>query len=334
MTFQSKNMNYIFNVEYFDKLKLLQKDEENKNIIEERNKAIENFGFSPVGLFDEIANEEGYEAFDLFTQYPGLLVGVGNPHEVAVEGAIKCGFSFDYVTGVPYIAGSGLKGMLRSCFPGEYSGELRDEHEGVIRIMLKKAFTEAGESVENDVLTRLDVHAFENNIFENGDIFLGAFPVVKDKDKLLLTEYITPHKEKFQSPNPISMIKVKPAVKFRFSAIYRDYLDTETGICVNAKVKCRLFEELVLLFGIGAKTNVGFGKFSKERPKATVMVERPLAKEGNWTKPNGHKTNGYKQNGYKPEGQLCVRCKRNKVTWNKKIGEYNKLCQSCFEKTR
>lgn len=262
MEFISRNMHYIFNVEYFKNLNLMPekqsagKKQKEATILKARNQEIECFCFPeemPVSVWEEV---EGFQSCSLYTQYPGLLIGTGNPHELKMDGAIKCGFTFDYVTGVPYVPGSSLKGMLRSCFPGdEKKKSVSDEYESYIRGILGAEDT-------------LDIYGLKTNIFEGRDVFLGAVPVVKaGTDSLIQMEYITPHnpesKEKnarFKDPNPISQIKVKPDVEFRFCFLLNDY-EEDGKVRISAKQKLRLFRELIMDMGVGAKTNVGFGKF-------------------------------------------------------------------------
>ena len=114
MGFDSKNMNYIFHVEYFDGMDLIERrnrtvSEEKKSyndFIREKNDSLYNFHFEPYSLFEELLSLEEYREFSLYTSYPGLLLGIGNPHQIAEPEAVKLGFSFDFVTGLPYIPGS------------------------------------------------------------------------------------------------------------------------------------------------------------------------------------------------------------------------------------
>ena len=54
---------------------------------------------------------------ELVTTYPGMLVGTGYAHGTSEsDNDIKIGFSFDYVTGQPYVPGSSVKGLLRCVF--------------------------------------------------------------------------------------------------------------------------------------------------------------------------------------------------------------------------
>lgn len=258
MAYESKNMNYIFNVEYFKDIFHMQREKEKE--LKKRNKDIFRFKFpKSLSPLDTCKDMEGYRSFSLYTLYPGLLVGIGNPHKLAEKSALKCGFTFDYVTGLPCITGSTLKGMLRSYFPGDGNDIEKDkEYTSLIKGILEK---------EN-----LDVLALKENMFENNDIFLGAFPVMDQARTLLEMEYITSHREKFKNPNPVSLLKVKPAVKFEFSFICSDFKDKDEMVLVSAEEKINLCKELILLMGIGAKTNVGFGKFSEKKPSGNRLV--------------------------------------------------------------
>ena len=269
---KSKNMNYYFNVEYFDGIDLSKKSNEiTEKKIKSNNNNITEFQFNAVSPLDACDEMKGYENFELYTVYPGLLVGTGYPHDVAIKGAIKQGFSFDYVTGLPYIPGSSLKGMLRAYFPDD----TKDNEKN-------KGFTELIRGILNK--SDLDVKKFTENIFENNDIFLGAYPVSEKKVKLMEMEYITSHKEKFKNPNPISLVKIRPGVKFKFSFILSDY--EENGeVLVTASEKKVLFEELVTLMGIGAKTNTGFGRFTNakcEKCEGPVGINIHTGKPHKW----------------------------------------------------
>ena len=247
MKFQSKNMHYVFHREYFDGLEFLSK---NAQDVEERNQAVFSFAFPKEDLFAGLREMPDFHAFQLVTTYPGLLIGMGNPHDAKLDGAIKLGFSFDYVTGLPYLPGSSLKGVLRSRFPGKYNGEEKTDREILIGAYLGR----------DDI----DAETLETELFENDNIFLGAFPT-DWPDGMLSLEYITPHKE-FQDPVPISLLKIKPNVCFEFGFLLRDATQ------IDAAQTCALFRELIMESGAGAKTNVGFGRMvtPEERPRANI----------------------------------------------------------------
>lgn len=257
--FQSKNMNYMFNVEYLDFLCIKE------GTAVEKNKEIENFKFPDISPVKNWETLKGFEKFSLVTCYPGLLIGTGNMHDVKKEAAIKCGFTFDYVTGLPYLPGSSLKGMLRSYFPGGHEQQ-KQEYAAFIYGLLQEIKEE--ESSEEERIVELEesgIAALETAIFEEGenkDVFLDAFPVIKGEkgNSLMKMEYITPHPNPLKNPIPISIVKIKPEVKFEFCFLLTDYVVDEK-VVVNAAAKRELFKKLILEMGVGAKTNVGFGKF-------------------------------------------------------------------------
>ena len=259
--FKSANMNYIFNVEYFDYIiehfNDAKKNEEElaKNV----NAQICSYEYPPVKMFEELKNEEGYESFVLYTTYPGLLMGSGNLHDISCKGAYKLGFFFDYVNGLPYLPGSSLKGVLRSVFPGQHQ-EDKEEYSSYLIGLMEELGIKHVQPGELDAL--------EEEIFDFQDVFLGAYPDSEQRGTRTYfdSEYITPHKP-LKNPNPISFLKVKAGVGMRFHFLIRD------GQILSAEQKVRLFKKLILEFGIGAKTNIGFGKFAESRPKEFITEE-------------------------------------------------------------
>lgn len=224
MAFKTNNLNYAFNVEYYSVKKV---NDANNSLL-------------TIKTDSEICYCNEDDSFELQTCYPGLLVGIGSLHGSDRKEEIELGFSFDYVTGSPYIPGSSVKGLLRNAF----------KHEDYIRAM-----------IDDDIV---DVAKLENEIFEGTneagdipvplrDVFYDSFPTTTGR--LMAKEAITPHGDDLQSPTPISLVKVKPNVRFKFSFRLHD------GI-VSASKKRELFKSIIKDFGIGAKTNVGFGVFT------------------------------------------------------------------------
>lgn len=240
VSFKSKNMNYIYNVSYFDEVQ----DERKVNAA---NMELCKYRFPEAEMFQALESEQEYRSFTLTTAYPGLLMGTGYLHDISKNGAYKVGFSFDYVNGNPYYPGSSLKGMLRSVFPGQRKMD-KEEYQAYLIGKLDEVGVSGIQGEQIDQL--------EKEIFEFNDIFLGAYPAENKNTAYMKSEYITPHKP-LKNPNPISLIKVGPNVKFKFSFILHD------GELLTADQKKMLFEAIILDFGIGAKTNVGFGKFVK-----------------------------------------------------------------------
>lgn len=205
------------------------------------------------------------------TIYPGLLVGSGYSHQTGSMGEFKLGFFFDHTTGLPVIPGSSVKGLLRSAFPN------REDRQGV-----KKMKTEfirgmlASIRQELQKLSNSDISNLENIIFTGKkpnsedylsmyqhDVFHDAFIVgtsSENKEKIFGEDYITPHLDPLKNPTPVRFMKILPGVTFQFNF---DLKDTQEGnLRLLASEKCRLFEQIINLFGIGAKTNVGYGQFA------------------------------------------------------------------------
>lgn len=185
------------------------------------------------------------------TTYPGLLLGSGNQHELSgLEGQAILGFHFDYASGLPEIQGSSIKGVLRSAF----------EHPEYIKALL------------ND--DEVDVKALKNSIFNNGDIFFDAVVIgADDNGRIMGDDFITPHEDALKDPKPLRFIKVLPNVSFMFQFELGD------GILLK-KEKERLFRKILEDLGLGAKTNVGYGKFYiQDAPKTEMEIEQEKQEE-------------------------------------------------------
>lgn len=218
------NLNYLFNKKYYDKI--------NDDHFEKCNKELVNACFNGGSFYE---NDLMTEYFDLKTLYPGLLVGIGNVHESGEgDNEIRLGFSFDFVTGMPYIPGSTVKGVLRSVFK---------RYPVLIEEILK---------IKDD-LEHKRVREIEKEIFDNGDVFFDAVIIKGDKDgKIIALDNITPHLDELKDPKPLTMLKVRSNVTFRFRFKFTNNKLLE--IC-----KKNLFEELIKIVGMGAKTNTGYG---------------------------------------------------------------------------
>lgn len=309
-----KNMSYYFNKQYFRNLrveiqnnavdeKLLISLPEGESFVD-RNKEMISFSFQYKDGSFRPWDIEGVRSFKLTTVYPGLLMGMGYAHELKHDDAVKCGFSFDYVSGLPYLQGSSLKGTLRDFFP---EGDSKKERNKISYIKELLGKSEA-----------VDIEALKKNIFEGGDTFLDVFPVPENKTKILSPEYITPHnKGKFANPIPIKLIKVKPNITFRFCFRLTDFTDESGKVLVSVEEKLALFRQLILDGGIGAKTNVGFGKF-RERP---VLEEEPLCVRKPFEKQTSLEK---KQTG------TCRNCGKQTVI-NRSTKRYFDYCRDCWQ---
>lgn len=261
MTMKSRNFSYAFNEEYVEGV---LDSPRNTSAL---NDEIWEYSFDAndpnpaVALAHQAIGELRECSFELYSTYPGILMGTGYLHDFLPEGpekdseVIKTGFSLDYVTGQPYLPGSSLKGTLRSYFPGKH----REEGSKI----------EAEYTQYIGELTGLEsqnVDDLESDIFNRGDVFLGAYPVLgaQGDRSLFSPDFITPHKGgPFKNPIPISIMRVRPNVCFRFSFLLRD--SVVNGVNFSAAQKLELFKQILLDMGVGAKTNVGYGKLSETK---------------------------------------------------------------------
>jgi len=222
------NLGWLFYRDYFENIDFSDLESSEPNIKEKIEQLLD---YSKQANIQK-QNTLGNETFELTTIYPGLLLGSGYLHELPdVKGQAILGFDFDYTTGLPVMRGSGIKGVLSSAF----------EHTEYIQELLDN--------------TNLNIKELKEEIFEKGeDIFFDAL-VVNFEDTLLSDDYITPHKKELKNPKPLRFIKVSPKVTFRF-----EFKLTDTTI--DKETKKELFKNIILDFGLGAKTNVGYGQFT------------------------------------------------------------------------
>lgn len=224
--------------------------------------------------------------FKLKTCYPGLLCGVGYHHEINKpkdeEGkkgkkvekdkeddpeVYNLGMYFDYTSGLPVIPGSSIKGMLRSAIEKwDFLADYKPKEEKALPASLS----------DRDVLRKAIIRAvFEGDglsIYDR-DIFLDAIPVKVD-NKLFGEDYITPHPDPLKNPNPIRFLRVNPGVTYQFRFILKDHVVLDDKVVLKdsisqkgdekvlkADFKEELFKAIICTFGLGAKTNVGYGQF-------------------------------------------------------------------------
>ena len=264
-----QNLHYAFHRDYYDLLaeaevsssgelqKMRKTDFDKKN--EDLCKAVSN------NIYQSIEQLEGIQVFILETCYPGLLIGTGYPHNSGVgEAEIMLGFSFDYVSGMPYIPGSTVKGCLRAPFrscPGYIAELLKTEWNEEDVLLMEKAIFE--NELSDNILEKQQMKGVEQR-----DIFFDAVLSSKGagSSTVMAMDTIAPHIDKvnpkltgLSEPIPINFLRVKPKVPFIFQFLLKD-TRLANGKVVTAKQKLELFRSILLDTGIGAKTNVGYGK--------------------------------------------------------------------------
>ena len=271
----SKNLNYYLNVEYYECLEEAEYDPENKKnpfqigdgVFHRQNRTIcDQFQFESANTMKPLPDGEisgrKITAFELETRYPGLLIGTGNPHGTGNQDDAGLGFTFDYVTGMPYLPGSSVKGLLRSVFINEPE-YIKDWMKNEKNLEIKP------EELEKSIFGERQAEMYRCSLYKR-DIFFDAIIIRGGKDnKIMETDNITPHhsssseqsgEAELAEPVPVTMLKIRPHVTFRFQFALRDSLakDDKT-VLLSANKKKELFKSILCDFGIGAKTNVGYG---------------------------------------------------------------------------
>lgn len=264
------NMHYYFHHGYYDFLD----DEKFKNLTVEKLKtasidfnakheAMLQYNYSQFN--NEWLNQIECDNVKGIVQYPGLVMGIGTSHEIGTTGEIAIGFSFDYVTGLPYLPGSSLKGILKDKFKyGEY----------IVSILKKlKVYVPQDETKYELYLKKLVQVLFGDEEDHGVDIFLDSY--VEASKGILKLDYLAPHsrdvnkKDSIFSVNVLPMLRISPnkAIHLRFILKTSDVpalKDKENNIIVDGytitkQQKLELFKQILRDFGIGAKTNVGYG---------------------------------------------------------------------------
>jgi CRISPR-associated protein Cmr6 len=186
-----------------------------------------------------------------------FATGLGNEHP------IENGFAFLTPYGLPYLAGSGVKGILRRSMQ-----ELMDDgedgftNEAINALFGPELDPESGNKPEDAKRGALD--------------FWDVFPS-PDKGKLSV-EIMTPHYSKYYqgeeaphdsgAPVPVSFLAVPAKSQFDFhvvchAALLPASLQTEWRTLLD-----RAFQHAFEWVGFGAKTSVGYGAMAAVAPSA------------------------------------------------------------------
>ncbi|MCG2740710.1 MAG: type III-B CRISPR module RAMP protein Cmr6 [Syntrophaceae bacterium] len=190
-----------------------------------------------------------------------LITGIGesHPHEVSMV--------FDHNMGIPYIPASGVKGIVRFA----HTLSLLPEAE------VNRRINDKGEFDDNEEWTLIPL-MFGTQKKRGRVVFIDAYP---EKVPDLHVDIMNPHygdyysddKGKtppadYLSPNPIKFLTVAAGTIFIFRAI------TEKTDNMPAKVRAAFMKALTVE-GVGAKTSVGYGRFTVLEEKGNVPSGKP-----------------------------------------------------------
>ena len=199
-------------------------------------------------------------SFDLKVLYPGLVTGIGLNHEAKIEGEFKLGLHLDYTTGLPIIYGSSVKGVLRSAFAEQGLWEvLTSLFPGKKELdTLVNKLKEVSLSSLADEIFGSDKPETANSIY-NRDIFFDAVVCgLNGQASMLTSDAITPHgNNPLQEPQPLAFVRIASGCKIKFRFRLRD------SKILKASDKLDLFKFILMALGVGAKTNVGYGRLGE-----------------------------------------------------------------------
>jgi len=242
--------------------------------------------------------------------YPGLLIGTGTKIEYTsfnekekdnTKNNFKNGLSFDYTTGLPYIPGSGIKGVIRDFFPQKiedknylekeklkYQEQNEAKMELINQILESNYSFEEIEKIKESIFDGRDFRKKENleeekflPIFKR-DKFIEGRILVQDGKQILDKDYITPHKKILENPVPIQILKIVPEteIEILFQLNETKIFKSEgNDIIITKEQKKNLFTEILSLTGLGAKTNVGYGHFNVEKSAEIIKKVEQIKKK-------------------------------------------------------
>lgn len=257
-----KNIYKLFYKDYFHRVDfsyLFESDSTRRKGIEDKNKIVIS------DMNNEILNSTLFvippckrvnAPMVMKVHYPGLITGVGITHEANIEGEFKLGMHFDYTYGMPVVYGSSVKGVLRSVFRDEVYIQSLINRISKKNIDVKELFEDIFEGNErdpehDDVVEH--IKAYKSKSIYKRDLFFDAVIIKPDSNgHILETDYITPHKNPLKNPVPISFVKIASGcnIEFRFRLV---------DSILTRQEKYSLFLLILQEFGVGAKTNVGYG---------------------------------------------------------------------------
>lgn len=216
-----------------------------------------------------------------------FTTGLGNEHP------LENGFSFLNPYGLPYLPGSGIKGVVRQAARELASGAWGDTHGWDATIpspLTKKLGLGEGLSV-TDLLFGREARAGENEHLQGALSFWDAIPQLPPADPRkpgqisLQVEIMTPHQGHYYqqksamgssmphdsgSPIPISFLTLPPGTRFAFhvqcdlNRLTRLAPELNQGDRWRALIQAA-FDHAFAWLGFGAKTAVGYGQMREDR---------------------------------------------------------------------
>ena len=230
---------------------------------------------------DALAQSMGEGIFTAFaTSTAPFTTGLGNEHP------LENGFAFLWPHGLPYLPGSGVKGVLRRAAQelaqglwGE-NGGWDDEPRHEITVNKKTLHLS-----DIELLFGKEPPPGDSNHFRGCLEFWDVYPQM---DRLLV-EIMTPHQKHYYQdgepphdcgqPNPIKFLTVPPGAAFTFHVVCDLHRLTRLARQLSEdgrwrKLLATAFEHAFQWLGFGAKTAVGYGVMVRDEQAERAAEER------------------------------------------------------------
>ncbi len=216
-----------------------------------------------------------------------FTTGLGNEHP------LENGFAFMSPFGLPYLPGSGVKGVLRQAAHDLACGEWGNSHDWDSD---KRPDASDNDDNSESPIGILFGKEDGNDAHRGALTFWDVIPQIKGDQ--LSVEIMTPHyghyyqapKNEQQSPhdcgepNPISFLTIPPGSGFTF------YVQCNLDLLKNQKPDLaegeqwkvlleQAFEYAFTWLGFGAKTSVGYGAMKEDEAKRDERIKREREKE-------------------------------------------------------
>jgi CRISPR-associated protein Cmr6 len=220
-----------------------------------------------------------------------FTTGLGNEHP------LENGFAFLNPYGLPYLSGSGIKGVVRQAAQELARGDWGDTGGWSTQKTIRVANADITLSIV-DVMFGLEPNENETRQFRGVLTFWDAIPQI-DGDSLLV-EVMTPHQTHYYQqsesphesgkPNPILFLTVPPQSKLAFYLVCDVLRLSKISPDLAADGRCQqlvagAFEHAFYWLGFGAKTSLGYGamrpdqKAKDERTASLQKMEKRKALE-------------------------------------------------------
>jgi CRISPR-associated protein Cmr6 len=222
-------------------------EKELEDYVLKKNRSLLNFKVQTSRIMLPWQSLSGMTCLLFTVTYPGIVIGTGYEHEAGIEGEFKIGFSFDHTTGLPIIAGSSIKGILRNSF----------NHTDYIQEKLWGKYTP-------DTIKLLEKWIFEGRLEEKPVsvykriIFFDAV-ILPGKDGFFDEDFLAPHGDIFSEPIPVKFLRVLPGSRVTFGFKIPEQTILSQEFTINAALVRKLFRGIILDTGVGAMTSYGYG---------------------------------------------------------------------------